>query len=338
MGNRVREISAQDLDSVDQFQIEIVAPCRPVVIRGLVDEWPAVAAARVSSATFRDYVTQFDNGQKMGVFVGAPEIAGKYFYGDDLSDYNFERRASRLLEAIDEIVANSIQSGMPSLYVGSLPLEQYLPGFEDHNAISRLLPAAKGRIWLGNAANVAAHYDAMDNLACVIAGSRRFTLFAPEMIESLYVGPIDKTLAGQPVSLAAGYAPDPSRFPAFEAIKGTALICELEAGDALFLPKLWWHQVESTKPFNGLVNYWWDAHAAGPDAPYTAMLLALITISERPEAERLAWRAFFDHYVFRPNGHPLRHLSEAEHGVLGPLKANYGKLRAGVMNLLRLSP
>ena len=105
--------------------------------------------------------------------------------------------------------------------------------------------------------------------------------------------------------------------------------------DALYLPKLWWHKVESTAPVNGLVNYWWDAFAAGPDAPYTAMLLAMISIAERPAPERAAWKAFFDHYVFRSAGHPLAHLPPEMHGLLGPLKENYGRLRARIMHLLR---
>ena len=74
----------------------------------------------------------------------------------------------------------------------------------------------------------------------------------------------------------------------------------------------------------------------GPDAPYAAMLLAMIAIAERPPAERAGWRAFFDHYVFRPDGHPLAHLPESKHGSLGPLQPrNYGRIRAFVMQLLR---
>jgi hypothetical protein len=84
-----------------------------------------------------------------------------------------------------------------------------------------------------------------------------------------------------------------------------------------------------------LVNYWWDAFAAGPDAPYTAMLLAMIAISERPPPERKAWKALFSHYVFRDNGHPLAHLPPERHGILGPLKNNYGRIRARVMQMLR---
>ena len=157
------------------------------------------------------------------------------------------------------------------------------------------------RIWLGTAANISSHYDTFDNLACVVAGRRQFTLYSPELISGkLYIGPIDNTMSGPPVSLAAS-APVGSdkQFPLFEEIRDQAFRAELETGDALYLPKLWWHQVQSTAPFNGLVNYWWDAFSAGSDAPYTALLLSMITIAERPAGERQAWKAFFDHYVFQ---------------------------------------
>ena len=72
------------------------------------------------------------------------------------------------------------------------------------------------------------------------------------------------------------------KYPLFKEIRDKAISVDLSPGDALFLPKLWWHQVEATAPFNGLVNYWWDAFSAGPDAPYTTLLLAMIAISERP--------------------------------------------------------
>jgi hypothetical protein len=73
-----------------------------------------------------------------------------------------------------------------------------------------------------------------------------------------------------------------------------------------------------------------------PDSPYTTLLLSMIAIAERPPAEREAWKALFDHYVFRANGHPLAHLPAEQHGLLGPLKPdNYGRIRARVLHLLR---
>jgi hypothetical protein len=329
------EIAAERVSGAEGFLRDIVAPCRPVILRGLVADWPAVEAGRTAAA-FRAYLAEFDVGRQAEVFVGAPQISGKYYYSDDLAGFNFERRAMRLSEALDAIVSSLGVAGAPSMYVGSLPTEDYLPGFAGQNSAPLPTAAAGPRIWLGHASNVSCHYDTVDNLACVVAGKRRFTLYAPELIGSLYAGPIDHTLAGPPVSLAASEARDDVRYPKFSAVSDQALVAELEPGDALYLPKLWWHGVEATAPFNCLVNYWWDAFAAGPDAPYTTLLLAMIAICERPEPERRAWRALFDHYVFRPNGHPLAHLPAERHGLLGPLKAgNYGRLRARILHLLR---
>jgi len=311
---------------------EVVKGCQPVLLRNLVDHWPAVAAGRRSPSDFRDYVARFDAGGSMEVFIGKPAIAGKYFYDADMIGFNFDRRQMSFSKALDALIAGLAQPDGESLYVGSVPVPDYLPGFQAENAMP--LAPAPPRIWLGHAGDVSAHYDTVDNLACVVAGHRRFTLYAPALVNDLYPGPIDHTMAGQPVSLAASI-PDDARFPRFRAVRDRALVAELEPGDALYIPKLWWHRVRSTAPFNGLVNYWWDAFAGGPDAPHTAMLLSMITIAERPLAERQAWKALFDHYVFRENGHPLAHLPEERHGMLGPLKQNYGRIRARVMQLLR---
>ena len=331
-----REVSAQELTSPDAFVREVAERCRPVVIRGLVSSWPAVLAARGAPSQFKDYLLRFDAGSQAEAFIGEPGIAGKYYYSDDLQTFNFERARMRFADALDRIVSSSGRAGERSMYVGSLPTEQYLPGFAAENALSIVKAGVMPRIWLGHASNVSAHYDTMDNIACVVAGERRFTLFAPETIDRLYVGPLDHTMAGQPVSLAASAPVDDERYPLFREVREQALVAELRAGDAIYLPKLWWHQVEAISAFNVLVNYWWDAFSAGPDAPSIALLLSMITIAERPPAERQAWKAFFDHFAFRSNGHPLAHLPASQHGVLGPLKPdNYGKIRAHIMQALR---
>jgi Cupin-like domain len=330
-----RTIEALDLEDPGQFLRDVVEPCLPVVLRGLVKNWPIVEAGWISPSAVRDHLKPLDAGGEIEAFFGAPAIAGKYFYTDDLKGFNFERRRMKFAAALESIVSTAGVPGAPSIYVGSVPTSDFLPRFTALNPMPLLNQGIGPRVWVGHAANISSHYDTVDNLACVAVGKRRFTLFAPQSIDKLYVGPIDNTMAGQPVSLAASSAPDKDKFPRFEAIKDQALIADLEPGDALYLPKLWWHKVESTEPFNVLVNYWWDAFRLGPDAPYTSMLLSMITIAERPPAERQAWKAFFDHYVFRNQGHPLAHLPPEQHGLLGSLKENYGKVRARVMHLLR---
>ena len=330
-----REIAARDLAGPGEFLRQVAQPCAPVILRGLVSDWPAVTRAARSPASFDDYVSQFDAGKVAEAFIGEPHIAGKYFYSDDLERFNFARERMPFGDALGRIVATSGLTDQRSMYLGSLPIDDYLPGFGAENSLSIIDGAIPARIWVGHASNVSAHYDSLDNLACVVAGERCFTLFSPQITSHLYMGPIDFTMAGQPVSLAASSPPNDERFPLFREAKNQALVAELCAGDAIYIPKLWWHQVEATSAFNVLVNYWWDAFAT-EDAPSIGLLLSMITIAERPLEERLAWKAFFDHYVFRSTGHPLAHLPEHQRGVLGPLQPyNYDKLRARVMHLLR---
>ena len=332
-----KEIAGRELASAEQFRREVLEDCQPVILRALVSDWPAVQAGRGTARDLKGYLAAFDVGARAEVFFGEPSIGGKYYYGAGLEGFNFERRTMPLLEALELAVETLGSPGGRSMYIGSVPLGECLPGFASANPMPWLPAGTGGRIWLGHAADVSSHYDTFDNLACVIAGRRRFTLYAPQLIGRLYMGPIDHTMSGATVRLAASApAGSEGQFPLFEPVRAQALVAELEPGDALYLPKLWWHQVQSTAPFNGLVNFWWDAFSSGPDTPFAGLLLAMITIAERPPAERQAWRAFFEHFVFRAEGHPLRHLPSRQHGLLGPLKPdNYARIRARIARMLR---
>ena len=332
MARAPRTIAAGPGLDREAFASDIVAGCAPVVIRGLVSDWAAVRAGDILG-----YLAPMATETPVNVFVGSPGIEGRYYYDDDLTGFNFTQESQPFRAALDRILRPAGEGG-PTAYVGSVPTPLCAPTFAAANPMPLLDERTSPRLWLGHAAKVACHYDTLDNLACVITGTRRFTLYPPGAIADLYVGPIDLTMAGQPVSLAASSPPDPDRWPRFERVKELALEAELEPGDSLYLPKLWWHKVDSTAPVNAMANYWWDAFASGPDAPYMSLMLALIAVSERPEAERAAWRAFFDHYVFRPEGHPLAHLPAARHGILGPLHPdNYGVIRSRILNTLKRS-
>lgn len=334
MTEPVQQIRAASLSDLGEFH-KVAERCEPIVLRGLCAEWPVTRAAAKSWQGLADYLLPRDSGALAQAFVGDPAIGGRYFYSDDLAGFNFDRVQMSLSDAVERMSEAASDPRQPSVYLGSIPAEDHVRGFSGDNPLPLVPAAVQPRLWIGNASFVSSHYDTFDNMACVVAGRRRFTLYRPETIGSLYVGPIDFTMAGPPVGLAVGSEPGDPRYPKFEAIREQAIVAELDPGDALYLPKLWWHQVEATEPLNMLVNYWWDAFPAGPDAPYTAMMLAMITIAGRPHQERQAWRAFFDHYVFRPNGHPLAHLPPERHGILGSLQENYGRIRANIMRTLR---
>lgn len=165
-----------------------------------------------------------------------------------------------------------------------------------------------------------------DNIACLVTGKRQFVLFPPEQITNLYVGPLDRTIAGPPSSLVNIDSPDFEKHPRYKEALGAAQIAVLEPGDALYIPSLWWHNVKSEGKFCMLVNYWWNNPKFRQDNTMMALIHGLYSISHLPEAERRAWRSFFDYYVFRLDGHPLAHLPPAQRGVLGEMTPQLYKM------------
>lgn len=310
----IREIAAPDPAT---FQREIVAGYTPVVIRGLVRDWPAVAAGAESVEAMAAHLLRFDRGAAAEAFVGAPEIAGRFFYSPDLKGFNFERRRGGFAELLRYLQSVIGKEAAPSVYAGALETSEMLPGFAEANPLPLLAGLdAPPRIWLGNRSIVSTHFDASDNVACVAAGRRRFTLFPPDQIHNLYVGPLDHTVAGQPTSMVELNAPDFERFPRFRDALASAQTAELGPGDAIYIPALWWHQVEALDPFNCLVNYWWND---SPDASarFDAMVHAVLTISHLPPERRNAWAAMFDTFVFQRHDDPAAHLPPERRGVLG---------------------
>jgi hypothetical protein len=334
MTMKLRSVDPHLLTDAAAFRREVMKAGAPVLLPGAAAQWQLLSGETQESLI--EALLAHDVGKSAEIFVGEPGIEARYYYDQSLTGFNFAREDLPFADALRRIVDGAGEGGGKTLYMGSLPCEHYLPGIEALAPLAFLPATVRPRFWIGHASQVACHYDQMDNVACVASGRRRFTLYPPQAIADLYVGPIDHTMAGQPVGMAAQSAPGDSRFPRFEKVRDQALVAELAPGDAIYIPKLWWHQVEALDPFNVLVNFWWDGFASGPDSPYATMLLAMIAIAERPVAEREAWKAWFDHYVFRPEEHPLSFLPEERHGILGPLSGgNYQRLRMIAMRMLR---
>jgi len=297
------------------FAAEIVPVHRPVVLRGLGRDWPAVVAARRSASELAAYLARFDNGAPVEAFMGPPAMRGRYFYADDMRGFNFEKRKGPLGQLLELLVRAADQPEAPCFYVGATPVPEALPGFDAANPMPLFArESAVPRAWIGNRSTVATHFDTSDNIALVVAGRRRFTLFPPEQIGNLYIGPLDRTMAGQPASMVLLDAPDLERFPRFADAMAAAFTAELEPGDAIYVPALWWHHVEALGSVNMLINYWAEA----PDAasPFDAMVHGILAISALPAPARAAWRAYFDHYVFREGADPAAHLAPEHRGIL----------------------
>jgi hypothetical protein len=301
--------------SRDWFDENIRAAGRPVLMKGLVEAWPAVTAAKTSLEQLVEHLKTLDIGASVPTYVAPPSINGRYFYTPDMSRFNFERREAPFRAILDKLLEQRDEAQPMGIYAGASPTVQTLPAFGAHNPMHLVDANVVPKIWVGNASKVAPHFDISENIACVVSGVRRFVIFPPDQIENLYVGPIDYNMAGQPASLVDLSSIDLQKFPKFEEAVKHAIIAELHPGDALYLPSLWWHFVESTGPLNVLVNYWFDQLRDG--SPMNVLALALLVLRDLPQNDKDAWRSVFEHYVFREGaGASAEHIPEAFRGVL----------------------
>jgi hypothetical protein len=309
----------------ETFASRIVREAEPVVLAGLVDDWPLVRAARESRPALARAITALDAGREPFVIEAPASADGRIFYRDDLQGFNFTRRPAtvratveRLCELADASAGGAVAA--PAIFLESLPASQYLPGFANTHRMPLLGSEVEPRVWIGNAVKINTHFDLAYNLACVVGGRRRFTLFPPGQIENLYMAPLDFTPSGAPVSLVQLTNPDLRRFPRFAEALEHARQADLAPGDALFIPYGWWHHVESLTPFNVLVNYWWN-DAPNVGAPHGALIHALLTIRDLPADQRGVWESIFRQLIFTDPERALAHLPPARRGMLAPPSA-----------------
>ncbi|MFT3996369.1 MAG: cupin-like domain-containing protein [Asticcacaulis sp.] len=279
---------------------------RPVILRGLIRDWP------VMSADVADYLRRCDNGRPALTFA-QDEGGGDYFYGDGAGGVNFRRYQARVGETLSRIAGASAP-----IYIQSAPVADHLPEFAARNRLDLKGLEVAPRIWVGNRSVTRTHFDLYYNIACLVAGHKRFTLFPPEQTPNLYMGPMEQTVSGVPVSMVDPSAPDLSRYPRFAEAMTHGVVAEMAPGDGLYVPYMWWHHVESDSDFNVLVNYWWNRAEPDLSAPMQAFFHALTMVRQLPEDQRAAWKAMFDAFVFEEGGD---HLPEDRQGVLGPLDA-----------------
>lgn len=302
------------------FETEILPAARPVVLAGLVADWPVVRAARQSDTELARHLKGYDAGRQPHVIEAPPEAHGRIFYRDDLAAFNFTRRPAGLAATIDRLLGCAGMPGAPAIFLESMSAAAYLPEFAAAHHMPLLDAGVEPRVWIGNAVKVNTHFDLACNIACVAGGRRRFTLFPPEQLANLYIAPLDFTPSGAPVSLVQLTDADHARFPRHAEALRHAWQAELGPGDALYIPFGWWHHVESLAPFNVLVNYWWNpAPDFGP--PHGALLHALLTIRDLPADQRAVWANLFQQLVFTDPEEALAHLPVQQRGMLAPPSA-----------------
>lgn len=306
----------------------------PLVLKGLVKNWPIVNAAEQSAEAAYDYLCQFYNGELVTTAIGDSDNKGAIFYNQDFTGFSYERVRSSLSSVYNNIKNLHTSGSARVYYVDSTPVDTCVPGFRTHNDIH--LPfSPRVSLWMGNKTIVAAHHDVPDNIACVVVGKRRFILFPPDQLQNLYIGPLDFNPANQAISMVDLHNPDFEKFPRYREALANAQIAELDSGDAIFIPSMWWHHVEGLMPFNLMVNYWWTKFPAYIGSPQDAFTHALMNIRSLPAAERQHWKNLFEFYIFDADPESLAHIPAEKLGVLGEMdEMMVRRLRSQLLNRL----
>ena len=312
---------------------------RPLVFRGAGRQLPLVVAGLESPRAAADYLLGRHSDRPVTVYRAAAETGGRFHYDAALDGFNFTGTREPLADVLAELVAGPRDDEI--VYVGSTDLDIFFPGLRAANdpGVDGVAGDADAPVlaslWMGNGTVTAAHYDFSNNAALCAAGRRRFTLFPPDQIGNLYPGPLEPTPGGQVVSMVDFAAPDFDRFPRFAEALDNAQVAELEPGDVIVYPAMWWHQVEGLERFNILLNWWWNRVPAFVDSPQVTLMHGLLSLRQRPAAERAAWRAVFDHYLFADPEQAAGHLPGHAQGPLAPIDRPLARrLRAAIMQRL----
>ena len=310
----------------ERFEREVLPGYEPVVLRGAVAKWPLVAQGRAGLEPCLQYLMSFDKGEAVDAILAKPEATRAFSYKPGLDGFNFAHDKRPYAALFEQLWRYSHFPDPPSLAAQSALVSAALPGLELANTMLLLDAAAAPRIWIGNRATVPAHFDDSHNLACVAAGRRRFTLLPPQCAPLLYLGPPDYAPTPAPMSVVPDlHKADRATFPLLDEALEQAVMAELEPGDALYIPPLWFHQVEALAPhLNILMNYWWRPLAAPErkdDLHIAAMRLAMLAFRHLPDGEREGWRALLAHYVFGAHGEALAHIPKGQRHLFGKVDA-----------------
>ena len=215
--HRIREFSGLDEETVRR---EVLSDKRPAILRGLIRDWPSVEQGLISPAALVRYLNRFDAGKPVDALLSAPEIDGQLFYNDTMTGFNFLRNRLPLAEVSEQVLRYAQFPKSPAVAAQSALIRDCLPGFAEENPLTIVDANVLPRIWLGNRITTPTHVDEWNNIGCVVAGRRRFTLFPPEQIANLYIGPLDFAPTGAPMSLVSLRNPDFVRYPKFRTSRG----------------------------------------------------------------------------------------------------------------------
>lgn len=225
------DIPRRACPTLKEFQQEFLLPGRPVVLTGVVSQWPSW-------------------GQ------WSPQWFGQR-YGQLRLSGNNSLQGRREVQ-VSEYLANLEHD---PLYLDALPLDR-LPGLRSDITIPPYCPSDRHTevlVWVGPRGTCLEFHkdnhtplDGNQNLLAQLVGRKRVALVSPEHDARMYPAP--QAANDYLRSQLRWEHPDPERFPLFSDVPVYETV--VEPGDLLYIPAHWWHFVKSLE-VSMTVTFWW---------------------------------------------------------------------------------
>lgn len=310
------DIAEYDNPDVLTFRDQIYPKAEPAILRGVGAGLEPVQMAKRSPEEFAAYLKHMIGPQRVNVLSAKSEGAPTFFFDGKVSKLNFERGEMPFPDFIDAVFGPASQQRMR--YLESTKIEGLSPALAQALQLPLSPNGVQPLIWMGNKTGTHTHFDVQQNIAYVVSGKRRFTLFPPSQTPNLYMAPFESSPSNAPISMVQPEDPDFDKYPRFREALEHQVVAELEPGDALFIPYMWWHHVKALGELNVLVNYWWNEYEP-MGSPLDAMLHGMLVLRDLPPPMREAWQAMFETFVFKAHGEPMEYIEPENRGAMGPI-------------------
>lgn len=231
-------IARIDPPSPEEFEARYIKRSQPVILRGAIDDWPAM---------------KLWSGDYFKRRFGDREVPVVRSRGGSLYDQNaglhYERIRVRdyvdLLEPakpIDLYMVFRVQDVMPEL-LDDIVRPPYC----------RDAAWCRSRFWFaGPDMKGPLHRDLPDNLYAQIIGHKRLIMLDRRLTRMVHR---HSFRSGVPnYSPVDPEAPDLTRYPHFR--DAPLMVADIEPGDLFYIPSLWWHQAHSVDTSLS-INLWW---------------------------------------------------------------------------------
>jgi hypothetical protein len=272
------ELERVEAPSQEEFERRFLKPGRPVLIKGVVDKWPA---SRWNPDQLLSRVGS--NQVPVSVMPRPGDYAGSVRRKMPLSEY-----VAALARAPE---------GPGEIYLGEVPLAKFFPELLPDVQRPSFFPQEEplnAVLYMGSRQFSQLHYHPQGSATlCQVYGHKRLWLYPPDQTPYLYKYPWYSDNSN--MSLTTSPQPDPATFPKFGKARAIELV--IGPGELLFIPIYWWHAVQNEELNIAVVFFWYRSARSrwlpppGMRAEYFREIDRIVLSKARKAVQSLAGRA-----------------------------------------------